>query len=324
MPTRSLLLPLLLMASCGGPPAPTPASEAVAALVAEIEERVAGLSDEALLEAGGRAALFDYVPTGWAHPFLEMTNMFDPVWDAETVVILLVIADLCVDGGKAQRGAWRVNPVAESGPWVELRHDSGSAYRAKIEQNELGWRCTQFDPVLPSLAPEDDSAEAYAMAAVRRLMEIEQALPAISPRDEEWKDSWSLYTSWAGNSMGREFGFTPENGMVHPEFFQVMLVDANWWYGRWRVGVERGWQQSLEIARVELEDEDFVRLLVRMVQRDERGDLLSPIFLEVFVARENGSWDLWDMPQIDLPQSNFEFQFNASDGHWHYVPESQR
>ena len=324
MPALRLLLPLLLLASCGGPPAPTPASEAVTALVAEIEERVAELSDEALIEAGGRAALFDYVPTGWANPFLTITNMFDPVWDAETIVIFLVIADKSVEDGKAQRGTWRVVSVAASGPWVELRHNSGIAYRAKIEQNELGWRCTQFGPVLTSLAPEDDSAEAYAMAAVRRLMEIEQALPAISPRDEEWNDSWSLYTSWAGNSMGREFGFTPENGMVHPEFFQVMLVDANWWYGRWRAGVERGWQQSLEIARAELEEEDFVRLLVRMVQRDERGDLLSPIFLEVLVTRENGSWELWGMPQIYLPQSNFEFQFNAGDGHWHYVPESQR
>lgn len=324
MPALRLLLPLLLMASCGGPPAPTPASEAVTALVAEIEERVAELSEEALLASGGRAALFDYVPTGWVNPFLEITNMFDPVWDAETVVVLLVIADKSVEDGKAQRGTWRVIPVAESGPWVELRHNSGIAYRAKIEQNEQGWRCTQFDPVLPSLAPEDDSAEAYAMAAVRRLMEIEQALPATSPRGNEWNDSWSLYTSWAGNAMRREFGLTPEKGMILEEWFQMMLFDANWWYGRWRAGVERGWQQSLEIARVELAEQDFVRLLVRMVQRDQQGDLLSPIFLEVLVTRENGTWELLDMPQINLPQSSFEFRFNAGDGHWHYVPESQR
>lgn len=316
MPALRLLLPLLLMASCGGPPAPTPASEAVVALIEEFEAFAAELGQDEREELG-LASLESFKPSAWKSAFIGDldSGFFD--YDAETVVLLALLANEGSVGEQPSSGVWAVQASTSGESWVELLHESGQRYRAQLEETPSGWRCLQLDPVFPALTPEDDSAEALAIALSHRLIEIDLAMPGTQIGDD-----W-FYAGFSGNSILRELQLDDQEwfGLQgEPAGLPVINVIAPRFFGYWREGLAKEWEQSLEIARAELLDDGQVEVVIRLVQRRPESTAPRSLLMSFVFKRERTGWKPSREPKSLWGEAVFEFEFKPGDERSHLMP----
>ncbi|MAW62049.1 MAG: hypothetical protein CMJ94_14625 [Planctomycetes bacterium] len=322
MPALRLLVPLLLMTSCGGPPAPTPESEWLAELITLVDAQVRQVEAPYQLDILTEDAMgLDEEGIGPIHQHVGRPLLIsDPLCG-----LVLSLAMEQVWQPKLEQ-AWRVEAMPGEEGWVRLIRHDGHALEIQLAQQERAWVMldSRLDPEQHPLV-RDASAEEFVLSYAEYLLALYGITRCdLLPGDD--REYFFPFSGLAESHSWKRVGFEAPQEASFREWIDsmgVLLAPATRWTVEAHRGLAQGWAQSVELSSIQLEDDESVTAVVRLVQKVPEQDRPRTCSMRLVVEQRDGAWYLSELPRSVSEEVVHTLQFHADDQRWHLTPPNR-
>jgi hypothetical protein len=259
----------------------------------------------------------------WAPSVLEGENPFESKANGELTILLPFLAQHAANGELRFVLGWGVEASLQGVDLVELIRWDEQRFLVQVQSSEQGWVIRALDPILEYELVRDAGAEEFALSFMQDYLarhELMGSLTIGSSPDEMYLSlaSWTCARSMlrvAGPSFPTEewLEFWPQIQGI-PAFLHTFgaAIDE---------GVARGWEQSLELARVALRDDGKIDAAVRLVQRRTSSSQPRARLVHLVLERDEADrWCLAETPREGERIHVIDMNFAPDSGRWQVQP----